>query len=63
MQVVETEITDIKLLKPVRHADSRGSFSEVFREDVLREQEIDIHFGLPRFFRYEPTGGQAGVGG
>jgi dTDP-4-dehydrorhamnose 3,5-epimerase len=44
MQVIETEIADVKLLKPVRHVDSRGFFSEVFKESVLREQGIDIHF-------------------
>jgi dTDP-4-dehydrorhamnose 3,5-epimerase len=44
MEVVETEIADVKLLKPVRHIDSRGFFSEVFRESVLRERGIDTHF-------------------
>ena len=44
MQVVATEIADIKLLKPVRHVDSRGFFSEVFKESVLREHAIDVHF-------------------
>jgi dTDP-4-dehydrorhamnose 3,5-epimerase len=44
MQIVEAEISDIKLLKPVRHIDSRGFFSEVFKENVLREHGIDTHF-------------------
>lgn len=44
MQVVATEIADIKLLKPVRHVNSRGFFSEVFKESVLREHAIDVHF-------------------
>jgi dTDP-4-dehydrorhamnose 3,5-epimerase len=44
MQVLDTDIADIKLLKPVRHVDSRGFFSEVFKENVLRENGIDIHF-------------------
>jgi len=44
MQIVETEIADVKLIKPVRHMDSRGLFSEVFKENVLREHGIDIHF-------------------
>jgi dTDP-4-dehydrorhamnose 3,5-epimerase len=44
MEVVPTEIADIKLLKPVRHIDSRGFFSEVFRENVLSQHGIDIHF-------------------
>jgi dTDP-4-dehydrorhamnose 3,5-epimerase len=44
MQVVQTEISDIKILKPVRHGDERGFFSEVFKENVLREHGIDVHF-------------------
>ena len=44
MQVLETDIADVKLLKPVRHVDSRGFFSEVFKESGLREHGIDIHF-------------------
>ena len=43
MQVAETEIADIKLIKPIRHVDSRGFFSEVFKENVLRDHGIDVH--------------------
>src|SRR6201993_4551652 len=44
MQVIETEIPDVRILKPVRHVDPRGFFSEVFKENVLQEHGIDIHF-------------------
>src|SRR5947209_3451330 len=44
MQVAVTEIADIKLITPARYVDSRGFFSEVFKENVLREHGIDIHF-------------------
>jgi dTDP-4-dehydrorhamnose 3,5-epimerase len=44
MQIVETEIAEVKLIKPVRHVDARGFFSEVFKESALREHGIDIHF-------------------
>jgi dTDP-4-dehydrorhamnose 3,5-epimerase len=44
MRVVETEIPEVKLIKPVRHIDSRGFFSEVFREDALQEYGICVHF-------------------
>jgi dTDP-4-dehydrorhamnose 3,5-epimerase len=44
MQIVETEIADVKLIKPVRHMDLRGFFSEVFKESALRDLGIDIHF-------------------
>jgi dTDP-4-dehydrorhamnose 3,5-epimerase len=44
MQIVETEIADVKLIKPLRHVDSRGFLSEVFKEQVLQEHGIDVHF-------------------
>lgn len=44
MQVIATEIPEIKLLKPIRHVDSRGFFSEVFNEDLLKQNGIDIRF-------------------
>jgi dTDP-4-dehydrorhamnose 3,5-epimerase len=44
MQVVATAIADVKEVRPVRHADPRGFFSEIFREDVLRAHGIDVPF-------------------
>ncbi|MBV8131054.1 MAG: dTDP-4-dehydrorhamnose 3,5-epimerase family protein [Alphaproteobacteria bacterium] len=44
MKIVKTAIPDIKLLKPVRHVDSRGFFSKVFKESGQRERGIEIHF-------------------
>jgi dTDP-4-dehydrorhamnose 3,5-epimerase len=44
MRVLETDIAGIKLLKPVRHADSQGYFSEVFEEGELVNHPIGIHF-------------------
>jgi dTDP-4-dehydrorhamnose 3,5-epimerase len=44
MQITATEIPGVLLLKPVRHLDARGFFSEVFREDVLKAAGIDIRF-------------------
>src|SRR6266850_6498918 len=44
MKVTQPEIPDIKILKPVRHGDGRGFFSEVFKESILREHGIDVHF-------------------
>src|SRR4051794_506091 len=35
MLIKDTEIAEVKILRPVRHGDSRGFFSEVFREDIL----------------------------
>ena len=44
MQILETAIVDVKLIKPVRHIDSRGFFSEVFKESELRKHAIDTNF-------------------
>jgi dTDP-4-dehydrorhamnose 3,5-epimerase len=44
MQVISTEIAEVKEIRPVRHRDPRGFFSEIFREDVLRQHGIDIAF-------------------
>src|SRR6516162_7220065 len=44
MRILETDIAGIKLIKPVRHVDTRGFFSEVFKENVLRQNGIDIQF-------------------
>ncbi len=44
MQVVSTDIAEVKDIRPVRHRDPRGFFSEIFREDVLRRYGIDVSF-------------------
>jgi dTDP-4-dehydrorhamnose 3,5-epimerase len=44
MEVIATEIADVKEIRPVRHGDARGFFSEIFREDVLRQHGIDMPF-------------------
>jgi dTDP-4-dehydrorhamnose 3,5-epimerase len=44
MRVVATEIAEVIEIKPVRHRDPRGFFSEIFREDVLRQHGIDVPF-------------------
>ena len=44
MQVTETALPEIKLIRPVRHGDARGYFSEVHRDDVLLAAGVDIRF-------------------
>ena len=44
MQNSATEIAEIKILKPVRHAEFWGFFSEVYRDNALRAQGIDVEF-------------------
>ena len=44
MQVITTEIAEVKEIRPVRHGDARGFFSEIFREDLLRQHGIETAF-------------------
>jgi dTDP-4-dehydrorhamnose 3,5-epimerase len=44
MQVIPTEIPDVWEIRPVRHHDARGFFSEIFRESVLRKNGIAVTF-------------------
>src|SRR3954463_16820968 len=44
MQVVSTAIPEVKEIRPIRHRDPRGFFSEIFREAVLRENGIETGF-------------------
>jgi dTDP-4-dehydrorhamnose 3,5-epimerase len=44
MEIRATDIADVKLITPRRHADARGFFSETFRQDVLAQHGIDIVF-------------------
>lgn len=44
MQIIDTDIEDIKLIVPDRHHDFRGFFSEVFKENVLRKNGINVDF-------------------
>ena len=44
MQLIETEIPDVKILVPKKHGDYRGFFSEVYSRPVLRELGIDVEF-------------------
>jgi dTDP-4-dehydrorhamnose 3,5-epimerase len=44
MEIVDTEIAGVKRITPVRHGDARGYFSEIFREETLRQHGIEVHF-------------------
>jgi dTDP-4-dehydrorhamnose 3,5-epimerase len=35
MEISDTAISGIKLLKPIQHVDARGALSEVFRKDLM----------------------------
>ena len=40
MQITATEIPDVKLVRPKKHGDARGFFSEVWRQDVAQAAGI-----------------------
>jgi dTDP-4-dehydrorhamnose 3,5-epimerase len=44
MQVLSTDLAEVKEIRPVRHHDPRGFFSEIFRESLLREHGIGVAF-------------------
>ena len=44
MQVLSTDLAEVKEIRPVRHHDPRGFFSEIFRESLLREHGIGVSF-------------------
>jgi dTDP-4-dehydrorhamnose 3,5-epimerase len=44
MQLIETTLTDVKLLQPRRYADSRGWFAEVFSQKTFAEHNLPPEF-------------------
>lgn len=44
MEIVETNISDVLLLKPVVYEDERGFFLETYREEHLTSRDINVHF-------------------
>ena len=44
MQVIPTEIPDVKILQPRQFKDHRGFFSEVYSTKLLKEAGIDLPF-------------------
>ena len=44
MQLIPTELPDVIELRPVRHGDERGWFSEVYKADVLADAGLDLAF-------------------
>jgi len=44
MEILATQIPDIKIIQPVRHKDDRGFFSEVFKKSTMEENRIEDYF-------------------
>ena len=44
MQVLETPLRDVKILRPTRHGDARGWFAEAFNAKTFREAGLPAEF-------------------
>ena len=44
MKFIETDIPDLYLIEPRKISDSRGFFSETFRDDLLQQHGIQLNF-------------------
>lgn len=44
MEITETNIPDVLLLKPTIHRDDRGFFLETYRQEHLQSYGVDAHF-------------------
>ncbi|HEX6982818.1 MAG TPA: dTDP-4-dehydrorhamnose 3,5-epimerase [Balneolaceae bacterium] len=44
MKITPTEIRDVLLIKPEVYRDERGFFLETYREKLLNDQGVDVHF-------------------
>ena len=44
MEIIATKIPDVKLIKPKKHGDQRGFFSEVYNKAVFEKADLHLHF-------------------
>lgn len=44
MNVVPTALADVLEIRPVRHGDARGWFSEVYKADIVHRAGVDVDF-------------------
>lgn len=44
MEIIETEIPDVKIFRPTKHGDHRGFFSETYNKKALAEAGIELDF-------------------
>lgn len=44
MQILDTALTDVKILRPKRHGDERGWFAEVFNAETFRKAGLPAEF-------------------
>lgn len=51
MQVIDTQIPDVKIIQPKVFGDDRGFFKETFREDWFRREVSDVNFVQDNYSR------------
>jgi dTDP-4-dehydrorhamnose 3,5-epimerase len=56
MQIQRFAIRDLLLIRPVKHSDTRGFFSEIYRSDVLSAEGVDAHFVQDNHFYAQKRG-------
>jgi len=44
LEVLATKIPEVKVIRPVRHVDQRGFFSETYNKKALAEAGIEVEF-------------------
>ncbi|MGM0588532.1 MAG: dTDP-4-dehydrorhamnose 3,5-epimerase [Bacteroidota bacterium] len=44
MEIIDTKIPDVKLIKPDVHGDDRGFFLETYRKNLFQDHGIDTEF-------------------
>ena len=44
MEIHSLEIPEVKIIKPKKHLDNRGYFSEVFSNKSMKENGVDLNF-------------------
>ena len=61
MQLIPTALAEIIEIRPTRHGDARGWFSEVYRADVLNEAGLDVEFVQDNESFSAPPGTMRGI--
>jgi dTDP-4-dehydrorhamnose 3,5-epimerase-like enzyme len=51
MDIIAPEgLPAVRIILPYRHQDARGYFSEIWREDAMRQARIDVRFVQEKSF-------------
>lgn len=56
MQIEDTALAEVKIIRPVRHGDARGFFSEVWNAEAMALAGLDLAFVQDNHVRNGPRG-------